>query len=52
MLNGIKTIDPHRLNKRFGLKFYVGSWVWLETLEEDQTIHWPKHCEYNKPEVR
>ena len=46
MVNEIRTIYPCGINKGFGLKFCVGSWVWQET-PEDQRIHQLKHSEYN-----
>ena len=47
MVNGIRARDPRGLNKGCGLKFCVGSQVWLETPEEGQRTHRLKHCEYN-----
>ena len=50
MVNGIKTSDPHRLNKGCGSKFRVGSWVW-RTPEEGRRTYRPKRCEYNNKDV-
>ena len=47
LVNRIRSIYYHGLNKGFGLKFSVGSWVWQEASENSQRIHQPKHCEYN-----
>ena len=47
MVNRIRAIYPHWLNKVFGLKFCVGSQVQHETLEEGQRTYQPKCCEYN-----
>ena len=41
MVNGIRTIHPRGLNKRFVSKFRV------ETPEESWRMQWPKRCEYN-----
>ena len=45
MVKGITTIYLCRSNKRFSLKFCVGSWVWHEILEEGQRTLWQKHYE-------
>ena len=47
MVNGIRTIYPHGLNKELSWKFCVGSQVCHETPEEGQRIYQPKCCEYN-----
>ena len=47
MINWIRTIYPHGLNKGFSSKFYVGSWVQQETLEAGLRMHLLKYCEYN-----
>ena len=44
IVNGIRTSDPHWLNKGCGLKFHIGSWVWQEIPEEGWRTH---HCKYN-----
>ena len=46
MVNGIRTIYSHKLNKGIGSKFRVGSRVRHETPVEGQT-HQPKRCEYS-----
>ena len=47
MVNRIGTVYPCGLNKGFGLRFCVGSWVWDDTPEESQRAYRPKCCEYN-----
>ena len=47
MVNGIRKIYPHRSNKGFGSKFYVGFQVQNETLEEGPRTHQLKYCRYN-----
>ena len=47
MVNGIRTIYPHKLNKGFNSKFCIGSWVQHYTPEEGQRKYWPKRCVYN-----
>ena len=47
MVNGIWTINPGGLNKGFGSKFNVGSWVQHKTPKGGQMLHQPKRCEYN-----
>ena len=47
MVNGIRTILPRGLNKKFGLKFCMGSRVQHETPEERGRMYHSKHCEYN-----
>ena len=34
MVNEIRTINPHWLNKGLGLKFHVASQIWQETLKD------------------
>ena len=34
MVNRIRSVYPHGLDKGFCSKFHVGSWVWQETPEE------------------
>ena len=46
MVNGIRTSDPHGLNKGCGSKFHVGFRV-QRTPEEGQMTYWLKCCEYN-----
>ena len=43
----VLSYSKYSLNKGFGLKFWVGSWVWHGTSEEGRKMHWPKYCEYN-----
>ena len=43
----MKTIYLHRLNKGFGSKFCVDSWVQHETPEQNWRMHWMKCCENN-----
>ena len=50
MVNGIRTVYNHGLNKGFGWKFYEVSLVCQETPEESQKKHRPKRCEYNNKE--
>ena len=40
MVNGIRTLYPHGLNKGYGSKFCVGSQVHHEAPEEGQRTHW------------
>ena len=47
MVNGIRASDPRGLNKGRGLKFYVGSRVRQETIEEGQRTSRLKRCKYN-----
>ena len=47
MVNGIRTIYSYGLNKEFGSRFYVGSWVQQDTSEDSWRIYQPKCCEYN-----
>ena len=47
MVNGIKIIYPHGLNKWFSSKFCVSSGLQHETPEEGWRMHWPKRWEYN-----
>ena len=47
MVNGIRTLYLHGLDKEFGSKFHVGSWIQQETHEEGHRMNWLKHCEYN-----
>ena len=46
MVNGIKTSNPHRLNKGRGSKFCVDSRV-RQTPEEGRRKYRSKRCEYN-----
>ena len=50
MVNGIRTIYSHGLNKALGLNFCGGSQVQHETPEKGRKTHWLKHCEYNNGE--
>ena len=45
MVNGIKTIYPHGLNKGFGSKFRVGLRIHHDTPDEGYSMHLPKRCE-------
>ena len=47
MINGIRTSDPHGLNKGRGSKFRVGSRIRQETTEEGRRTYRQKRCEYN-----
>ena len=51
MVNRIRTVYPHGLNKSYRSKFCVGSKVQYETPEESWRTYWPKCSEYNKKEV-
>ena len=46
MVNGIRTSDPHGLNKRQASKFHEDFWV-RQTPEEGWRTYQLKHCEYN-----
>ena len=48
MVNGIRIIYSCGLNKRFSLKFCVGSGCQHETPEEDRRTYQLKRWEYNK----
>ena len=50
MVNRIKTIYSHRLNKGFGSKFYEDSQIQQKTFEEDCRAHWLKYAYNSKDE--
>ena len=47
MVNGIRTIYFHGLDKGLGSRFCVGFGVRLKTPEDSRRMHWTKHYEYN-----
>ena len=47
MVNGIRTISPHELNKGFSLNFCEGSRIQQDTPVEGPRTKQLKHCEYN-----